>query len=142
MHDSDLHDSDLVVRLLRNSRAITRPSHGWMREPVSDIVIHRRAKETADRLEKWSFTTDFVHSLGFNEALDSHQEHRERIQNKLKEFLSAQEARETAARAHRLALDIDEEIGRILKDPLVGRLYEYDGQLFTARGIRLFHTRI
>lgn len=91
-------------------------------------------------MEKWSFTPDFVHSLGFSEALGSHREHREDIQNKLKEFLSAQEARETAARVHNLALEIDEEIGRVLKDPLVRRLYEYDGQFFTARGIRLFHT--
>jgi hypothetical protein len=37
-------------------------------------------------------------------------------------------------------LEIDEEIGRILKDPLVRRLYEYDGQFFTPRGTRGFHT--
>jgi hypothetical protein len=63
-------------------------------------------------------------------------EHAESIQNRLREFLSAQEAREAAMRVHNLALDTDEEIGRILKDPLVGRLYEYDGQsLFPeARG--------
>jgi hypothetical protein len=53
---------------------------------VSDIVIHRRARERADRLEKWSFTTDFVHSLDFSEALDSHQGHRERIENKLNDY--------------------------------------------------------
>jgi hypothetical protein len=68
-----------------------------------------------------------------NEAMSS-------IQDKLREFLSAQEARETATRVHNLALDIDEEIGRILKDPLVRRLYEYDGQFFTPRGGRYFHT--
>lgn len=66
--------------------------------------------------------------------------HRERIQSELKEFLSAHEARETATNVYNLALDIDEEIGRILKDPLVRRLYEYDGQFFTPRGTRLFHT--
>lgn len=65
--------------------------------------------------------------------------YRERIQKKLGEFLSAQEARETATRVHDLALGIDEEIGRILKDPLVGKLYEYDGQFFTPRGTRFFH---
>jgi hypothetical protein len=35
---------------------------------------------------------------------------------------------------------VDEEIGRILKDPLVGRVYEYDGRFFTPRGTRFFHT--
>jgi len=73
-------------------------------------------------------------------ALGPHQRHRERIQNQLEEFLPAQEARETATRVYNLALDIDEEIGRILKDPLVGRLYEYDGQLFTPRNTRGLHT--
>jgi hypothetical protein len=75
-----------------------------------------------------------------SEALGLHEEHRERIQNELREFLSAQEARETATLVYNLALDIDEEIGSILKDPLVRRLYEYDGQFFTPRGTRLFHT--
>jgi hypothetical protein len=74
------------------------------------------------------------------EAPGVHQAHRERIQSELKEFLSAHEARETATNVYNLALDIDEEIGRILKDPLVRRLYEYDGQFFTPRGTRLFHT--
>ena len=64
----------------------------------------------------------------------------ERIQSKLEEFLSAQEARKTAMQIFDLALDVDEEIDRILKDPLVGRLYEYDGQFFTPRGTRIFHT--
>jgi hypothetical protein len=75
-----------------------------------------------------------------SEAVGPHEEHRKRIQNELEEFLSAQEARETATQVYNLALDIDEEIGRILKDPLVTRLYEYDGQFFTPRGTRLFHT--
>ena len=74
-----------------------------------------------------------------SEAVGPHEEHRKRIQNELEEFLSAQEARETATRVHNLALDIDEEIGRILKDPLVGRLYEYDGRFFTPRGTQRFH---
>jgi hypothetical protein len=78
-------------------------------------------------------------SPGVSEAPGAHQAHRERIQSELKEFLSAHEARETATNVYNLALDIDEEIGRILKDPLVGRLYEYDGQFFTPRGTRLFY---
>jgi hypothetical protein len=85
----------------------------------------------SNRFEMRSFTPDSMYS---------HDEHREAIQNKLREFLSVQEARETAMRVHSLALGIDEEIGRILKDPLVGRLYEYDGQFFTLRGTRYFHT--
>ena len=80
------------------------------------------------------------HSPGLIDAPGAHQAHRERIQSELKEFLSAHEARETATNVYNLALDIDQEIGRILKDPLVRRLYEYDGQFFTPRGNRLFHT--
>ena len=72
-------------------------------------------------------------------ALVFHQQEVQRIQSKLEEFLSAQEARETAMQVCDLALDVDEEIDRILKDPLVGRLYEYDGQFFTTRGTGLFH---
>jgi hypothetical protein len=94
----------------------------------------------SNRFEKWSFTPDVMHSLGLSEALGSHQQLRESIQKKLRAFLSVQEARETATRVYHLALDIDEEIGTILKDPLVGRLYEYDGQFFTPRGTRYFHT--
>ena len=75
-----------------------------------------------------------------SEALGPHQKHRDRIQSELKEFLSAHEAQETATRICSLALDIDEEIGRILKDPLARRLYDYDGQFFTPRGTRGFHT--
>jgi hypothetical protein len=79
-------------------------------------------------------------SPGLIEASGVHQAHRERIQSELKEFLSAHEARETATNVYNLALDIDQEIGKILKDPLARRLYEYDGQFFTPRGTRLFHT--
>ena len=74
------------------------------------------------------------------ERLSLHQEQRARIQNELEEFLPAHEARDTATQVYDLALDVDEEIGRILKDPLVRRLYEYDGQFFTPRGTGLFHT--
>src|ERR1700694_1008456 len=82
--------------------------------------------------ETGSFDTNSVHSPG----LGLHQKHRERIQNKLEEFLLAPEARDTATQVYDLALDVDEEIARILKDPLVGRLYEYDGRFFTPRGTR------
>ena len=93
-----------------------------------------------NRFEQGSFSPNWVHSSGLSEALGPHQKHRERIHNELKEFLSAQEARETVTHVYNLALDIDEEIGRILKDPLIRRLYEYDGQFFTPRGTRHFHT--
>jgi len=94
----------------------------------------------ADSLETGSFGTDLVNSPGLGEPLSLHQEQRERIQNELEEFLPAHEARDTATQVYDLALDVDEEIGRILKDPLVGRLYEYDGRFFTPRGTQLFHT--
>lgn len=94
----------------------------------------------ADRFEKGSFGTDVVNSRSLGEALGPHQKHRERIQNKLEEFLPAQEARDTATQVYNLALDIDGEIGRILKDPWVGKLYEYDGRFFVPRGTQLFHT--
>lgn len=68
-----------------------------------------------------------------------HEKEIQRIQNKLEEYLSNREARETAVWIYELALDVDGEIGRILKDPLVGRLYEYDGLFFTPRGTSLFH---
>jgi hypothetical protein len=64
----------------------------------------------ANRFEQRSFSPDLVHSPGLSEALGPHQQHRERIQNELKTFLSAQEARETATHVYNLALDIDEEI--------------------------------
>ena len=93
----------------------------------------------ANGLEKGRFGTDLVNSPGLGEPLSLHQEQRERIQNELEEFLPAHEARDTATQVYDLALDVDEEIGRILKDPLVGRLYEYDGRFFTPRGTQLFH---
>jgi hypothetical protein len=86
--------------------------------------------------ETGSFGANSVHSPG----LGLRQRYRERIQDKLEEFLPAAEARETATQVYDLALDVDDEIDRILKDPLVGRLYEYDGRFFTPRGTRLFHT--
>jgi hypothetical protein len=94
----------------------------------------------SDRLEPRSFTPGWARSAGASDALCPRQKHRERIQNELEEFLPAQEAREIAAQAYNLAIDVDEEIGKILEDPLAGRLYEYDGQFFTPRGTRGFHT--
>jgi hypothetical protein len=93
----------------------------------------------ADSLETGSFGTDLVNCPGLSGPLGLHQKHRERIQSKLEEFLPAHEARDTATQVYDLALDVDEEIGRILKDPWVGRLYEYDGRFFTPRGTQLFH---
>jgi hypothetical protein len=90
----------------------------------------------ANRFEK----PGLEYSQGLSEAWGAHQVHRERIQGELKEFLSADEARETARHVCNLALDIDEEIDKILKDPLARRLYDYDGQFFTARRTRHFHT--
>jgi len=111
-----------------------------MPESVSDIMTSRiTLGEMANRFEQRSFSPDLVHSPGLSEALGHHQEHRERIQNELGEFLSSQEARETAIQVYNLALDIDEEIARILKDPFARRLYDYDGQFFTPRGARGFH---
>ena len=74
-----------------------------------------------------------------SDAWGARQVHWERIESELKKFLFLEEARETARHVYNLALEIDEEIGRILKDPLVRRLYEYDGQFFTPRGTRGFH---
>jgi hypothetical protein len=108
---------------------------------VSDILIQEQVRgDGLNRFEPGSFSPDWVHSPGVSEALGPHQRHRERIQSELEEFLPAQDARETATQVYNLALDVDEDIGRILKDPLVRRLYEYDGQFFTPRGTRGFHT--
>jgi hypothetical protein len=93
-----------------------------------------------NRFEQERSSPDRAHFPGVSEALGPHQKHRERIHNELREFLSSQEARETATQIYNVAIDIDEEIGRILNDPLVRRLYEYDGQFFTPRGTRRFHT--
>ena len=97
-------------------------------------------REMANGLEKERFSIDLVNSPSSGELLGLHQNHLEHLQNKLEEFLFAHEARDTAVQIYDLALDIDEEIGRILKDPLARRLYEYDGQFFTPRGTRGFHT--
>lgn len=97
-------------------------------------------REMANGLEKERFSIDLVNSPSSGELLGLHQKHLECIQNKLEEFLFAHEARDTAVQIYDLALDVDEEIGRILKDPLVGMLYKYNGQFFIPRGTRLFYT--
>jgi hypothetical protein len=91
-------------------------------------------------LEKERSGTDLVNSPRLGESLGLHEKHRERIQNKLEEFLPAREARDTAAQVYDLALGVDEDISGILKDPLVRWLYEYDGRFFTPRGTQFFHT--
>jgi len=72
--------------------------------------------------------------------IDLHNAEAHRIQNKLATFLSARKARELAKQIYSLALEVDEDISRILKDPLAEKLYEYDGQFFTPRGTSGFHT--
>jgi hypothetical protein len=92
-----------------------------------------------NRFEQGSFSRDWVHSPGLSEVLGPHERHRERIHHELREFLSEKEAREIATQVYNLVLEIDEDIGRILKDPLARRLYEYDGTFFTPRGTWGFH---
>jgi hypothetical protein len=89
----------------------------------------------AERFEKGSLE----HSLGLSEIYGALGVQMERIQNALEEFLPLEEAQETAIQVYNLALDIDQNIDRILKDPLVRRLYEYDGEFFTPRGTPGFH---
>ena len=68
-----------------------------------------------------------------------HQKEVVRVQKELGQFLSKEEARETAMQTYDLVLDVDEEIDRILQDQSVTRLYEYDGLFFTPRGTQSFH---
>jgi hypothetical protein len=63
----------------------------------------------------------------------------QRIQNKLEEFLSPQDARETIMSIYDLVLEIDQELDRILMDRLVQSSYEYDGQFFTPKHSWGFH---
>ena len=91
-----------------------------------------------NRFEQGNFGANLLYSPGLTEALGPHQKQKQRIEKELSEFLSAQEARETAACVYNFAIEIDEDIDRILKDPLVRRLYEYDGKFFTPRGTRGF----
>jgi len=73
-------------------------------------------------------------------ACEELERHRSRIQMKLRTFLPPHEAQDTAVHIYRLALTTQEEIGRILRHPVVNQLYAYDGRFFTARHTRLFHT--
>ena len=43
-------------------------------------------------------------------------------------------------RIYDLALEVDEDISRVLQDPLAEKLYEYDGQFFTPRSTNGLHT--
>jgi hypothetical protein len=94
----------------------------------------------SDGLEKGSLRLAFMHTPAVKEAFGPHRENMESIQHKLRTFLSEKEAQAVAILIYRVAVDIDEEIERVLKDPRVRKLYDYDGQFFTARFERLFHT--
>jgi hypothetical protein len=73
--------------------------------------------------------------LGFNEQTEVQD-----IQSKLAEFLPTPEARELTMRIYQLALDVDNEINTLLRDPPVQKLYQFDGQFFTPRGRSGFQT--
>jgi hypothetical protein len=92
-----------------------------------------------NRFEQRNFSPELVYFPGLTEALSPHQKQKQRIEEELSEFLSPHEARDTATRVCNLAIEIDEDIDRILKDPLVRRLYDYDGKIFTPRGTWGFH---
>ena len=63
-----------------------------------------------------------------------------RIEGKLLEYLPVEETEEAIAQMYDLTREIDEDIAVLLQDPVVRRLYEYDGQFFTLRGTNQFHT--
>ena len=62
-----------------------------------------------------------------------------RLEEKFREYLPELEAERLTAEICGLVLEVDEELDRILSDPLVVALYKYDGLLFTPRGTHLFH---
>ena len=62
-----------------------------------------------------------------------------RIEEKFREYLPKLEAERVTAEICALVLEVDEELDRILSDPLVNALYEYDGLFFRPRGTHLFH---
>jgi hypothetical protein len=84
-------------------------------------------------------------SVGFaNVALLDHRWHLQlkelrRIQDKLGDFVSSQEAQEIALRICHIVLDVDEQLDRILADPLVRIFYEYDGRFFCPKHGWGFH---
>ena len=75
----------------------------------------------------------------FLEETGSREKELEHLQGRLEQFLSKERAQETAVQIYEFALRVEEEIGKILKDPLVAKLYEYDGLFFTAREGGGFH---
>jgi len=62
-----------------------------------------------------------------------------RIEEKLREYLPKRETERVTAAIRGLVQEVDEELDRILSDPQVDALYEYDGRFFTPRGTHLFH---
>src|SRR5262245_48229941 len=62
-----------------------------------------------------------------------------RIEEKLREYLPKLEAERVTAAICGLVQEVDEELDRILSDPRVDGLYEYDGLFFTPRGTHSFH---
>ena len=62
-----------------------------------------------------------------------------RLEEKFREYLPRLEAQRLTAEICGLVLEVDEELDRILSDPLVVVLYEYDGLFFRPRGTHLFH---
>jgi hypothetical protein len=63
----------------------------------------------------------------------------QRIHSKLNQFLSDREAHQAATWIQAVVLEVDEEISRILRDPLVRELYAYDGKFFMPKGADSFH---
>ena len=62
-----------------------------------------------------------------------------RIEEKFREYLPNLETKRVTAAICGLVMEVDEELDRILSDPLVDRLYEYDGLFFRPRGTHSFH---
>ena len=80
-----------------------------------------------------------THSNVSPERMARFQKEAARIERQLGPYLSKEVARETAAKILNLAIEVDQEIDRILADPRVIERYEYDGLFFTPRGTQLFH---
>ena len=78
-------------------------------------------------------------SRGRGLSLDAKARELARIERKLREYMQEAEARRTAARIHALTVEVDQEINRILSDPLVPLIFKYDGKLFIGRGTSCFH---
>jgi len=113
--------ANLMGQHVTPERYVTRPSRSFLKRIPDETKITKRSSEMRT-------------SSAFHKA------EVELIQSKLAEFLLPHEARELTMQVCNLAMDVDIDIDRILQDPLVGRLYEYDGQFFTPRGAGGFHT--